>query len=129
MAPGDGLRLRDAYVAAAVRCAPPANKPTLEERDTCLPYLVRELALLDRLRVLVVLGSFAYEATARVLAALGTPLPPPAAAVRPRRRGAVGEARLVVVCAFHPSQQNTFTGKLTPPMLDDVFHRTRELAG
>ena len=73
----DGLELRDAYVAAAVRCAPPANKPTPSERDRCLPYLVRELALLERVRVIVVLGKFAYDATARVLAESGSPLPSP----------------------------------------------------
>jgi uracil-DNA glycosylase family 4 len=128
VAPGDGLCLRDAYIAAAVRCAPPANKPTLEERDACLPYLVREVALLERLRVLVVLGAFAYEATARVLATLGAPLPKP----RPRFGHGVevpaGGGRFVVVCSFHPSQQNTFTGRLTPAMLDDVFRRAREIA-
>jgi uracil-DNA glycosylase family 4 len=126
----DGLRLHDLYVAAAVRCAPPANKPTLEERDTCLPYLVRELRLLDRVRVLVVLGSFAYEAILRVLPSLG--LTPP----RPRPRfghgvevpvGGDGRA-LTILCSFHPSQQNTFTGRLTPAMLDDVFLRAGELA-
>jgi uracil-DNA glycosylase family 4 len=123
----DGLRLPGAYIAAAVRCAPPANKPTLAERDTCLPYLVRELRLLERVRVLVVLGSFAYEALGRVLVGLGEPLPRP----RPRFGHGVevraGE-RYTVVCSFHPSQQNTFTGRLTPPMLDEVFHRAAELA-
>jgi uracil-DNA glycosylase family 4 len=126
VAVGDGLVLRDAYIAAAVRCAPPANKPTLEERDACLPYLVRELALLERLRVVVVLGAFAYEATWRVLGALGVGLPR-----RPRFGHGVevpvGDGRITVVCSFHPSQQNTFTGRLTPAMLDDVFHRAREV--
>jgi uracil-DNA glycosylase family 4 len=121
----DGLRLHDAYVAAAVRCAPPANKPTPEERDRCLPYLVRELQLLRRALVIVVLGQFAYDATARVLAGSGSPLPVP----RPRFGHGieVATARYIVVGCFHPSQQNTFTGKLTEPMLDDVFGRAREL--
>lgn len=122
----DGLELHDLYVAAAVRCAPPANKPTPEERDTCLPYLVRELDLLPRIRVMVVLGAFAYDAMARVLAGAGAPLPTP----RPRfAHGAeTTTARGVVLGCFHPSQQNTFTGKLTEPMIDDVLLRARELA-
>jgi len=123
----DGLELRDAYISAAVRCAPPANKPTPAERDRCLPYLGRELALLGGLRVIVVLGGFAYEALGRVLAAAGTPLPSP----RPRFGHAVEvpTARTIVLGCYHPSQQNTFTGKLTEPMIDSVFLRARELAG
>jgi uracil-DNA glycosylase family 4 len=122
----DGLQLHDLYITAAVRCAPPAHKPTPVERDTCLPYFQRELDLLDRVGVIVVLGAFAYEATARVLAAAGSPLPTP----RPRftHRLEVPTARAVVVGCFHPSQQNTFTGKLTEPMIDDVFLRARALA-
>ena len=117
----DGLKLKGAYVAAAVRCAPPANKPTVEERQTCLPYLVRELDLLTRVRVIVVLGQFAYDVVARLLG------------VRPRPKfghgaeATVGDGR-TILCSFHPSQQNTFTGKLTEPMLDAVFTRARELA-
>ncbi|MFL6242799.1 MAG: uracil-DNA glycosylase, partial [Acidimicrobiia bacterium] len=123
----DGLELRDAYVAAAVRCAPPANKPAPEERDRCMPYLVRELALLERVRVIVVLGKFAYDATARVLAASGSPLPSP----RPAFGHGVEVAsdRATIVGCYHPSQQNTFTGKLTAPMIDDVFVRARALSG
>jgi uracil-DNA glycosylase len=122
----DGLQLRDAYIAAAVRCAPPANKPTPEERDRCLPYFVRELELLDRARVIVPLGQFAYDAATRVLAAAGSPLPAP----RPRfgHGVEVGTARAVVLCCYHPSQQNTFTGKLTEAMLDEIFVRARELS-
>ncbi|MEX1009636.1 MAG: uracil-DNA glycosylase [Acidimicrobiia bacterium] len=122
----DGLELRDAYVAAAVRCAPPENKPTPVERDRCLPYLERELALLDRVRVVVVLGGFAYDAIARVLAACDSPLPVP----RPKFTHGlvVRTARFVVLGCYHPSQQNTFTGRLTEPMIDDVFRRARELA-
>jgi uracil-DNA glycosylase len=118
----DGLRLHGAYVTAAVRCAPPANKPLPAERDNCHPYLLRELALLDRVRVLVCLGSFAYEAVAR------------ATGLRPRPRFGHGvevpvAAGRTVVCSFHPSQQNTFTGRLTEPMLDAVFVRAAELGG
>jgi uracil-DNA glycosylase len=117
----DDLRLLDAYLTAAVRCAPPANKPTTEERDTCEPYLRREIALLDRARVYVALGAFADEAVCRVFA------------VRPRPKFGHGvEVVLpdgrVVVCSFHPSQQNTFTGKLTREMLDAIFRRAVELA-
>jgi uracil-DNA glycosylase len=124
----DGLQLLDAYVAAAVRCAPPANKPTPEERDTCMPYLVRELQLLTNMRVIVVLGAFGYEATWSTLRAAklpGVELP----ARRPRfTHGLEVECGAVtIVGAFHPSQQNTFTGKLTPDMLDAVFARAREL--
>ncbi|GIU86779.1 MAG: uracil-DNA glycosylase [Acidimicrobiia bacterium] len=121
----DGLRLRDAYVAAAVRCAPPANKPTPAERDECRPYLVRELELLRRLRAVVVLGAFAYGATWAALRDHGVPLP----ARRPRFAHGmeVDAGGLAVLGAFHPSQQNTFTGRLTPAMLDAVFVRARGL--
>jgi uracil-DNA glycosylase len=123
---GDGLELRDAYVAAAVRCAPPANRPTPEERDRCLPYLVEEIRLLPGVRVMVALGGFAYEAVWRVLSAAGVELP------RPRPRFAhgleVATGQVTVVGCYHPSQQNTFTGRLTEPMLDAVFSRARALA-
>jgi uracil-DNA glycosylase family 4 len=121
----DGLRLDGAYVAAAVRCAPPANKPTTEERDRCLPYLARELSLLHQLRVIVVLGNFAYDAVWRTLGLAGVALPAP----RPRfGHGVEAETpRATVLCSYHPSQQNTFTGKLTAGMLDDVFTRARRL--
>ena len=122
----DGLRLQGAYVAAAVRCAPPANKPTPEERDRCLPYLARELALLERVRVIIVLGNFAYDAVWRTLGIAGVGLPVP----RPRfGHGAeVETGRATIICSYHPSQQNTFTGKLTEGMLDAVFVRARELS-
>ena len=123
----DGLALRDAYISAAVRCAPPANKPTPAERDRCQPFLERELALLGSVRVVVVLCAFAYEAIGRVLAAAGAALPVP----RPKFAHGmeVPTARAVVLGCYHPSQQNTFTGRLTPPMLDAIFARARELAG
>jgi uracil-DNA glycosylase family 4 len=122
VARGDGLALRGAWVSAAVRCAPPANKPTPAERDTCLPYLRRELALLPAVRVVVVLGAFAHQV---VVAELG---------VRPRPRfGHLAEAELpgsrTLVCSYHPSQQNTFTGTLTEAMFDAVFTRARTLGG
>jgi uracil-DNA glycosylase family 4 len=124
---GDGLRLKDAWIAAAVRCAPPANKPTPQERDECLPWTVAELEHLSALSVVVCLGAFAWDAALRLRAACGHPRPRP----RPRfGHEAVfddGEWLTLVGC-FHPSQQNTFTGKLTEPMLDAVFRRARELA-
>ena len=125
----DGLELRDAYVTAAVRCAPPANKPTPEERDRCLPYLVRELdAARPGPRDRRARRRSPTRRVGRVLAAAGTPLPVPRA--RSSRHGVeVPTARAVVLGCFHPSQQNTFTGKLTEPMIDAVFLRARELAG
>ncbi|HEX3832326.1 MAG TPA: uracil-DNA glycosylase [Solirubrobacteraceae bacterium] len=123
----DGLTLTGCWVCAAVRCAPPANKPTPAERDNCLPYAVRELALLDQARVIVCLGSFAWDAALRIVARSGVTLPRP----RPRfghgAEAQVGDLRLIG--CYHPSQQNTFTGKLTEPMIDAVLARARELAG
>ncbi|MGA2012018.1 MAG: uracil-DNA glycosylase [Solirubrobacteraceae bacterium] len=123
----DGLELRDCWVTAAVRCAPPANKPTPAERDTCLPYAGRELELLTRARVIVCLGAFAWDAALRLLAAAGVQRPRP----RPRfGHGAeLAVGRFTLVGCFHPSQQNTFTGKLTHAMIDAVMARARELAG
>jgi uracil-DNA glycosylase family 4 len=118
----DGLEFTGAWMTAAVRCAPPANKPTPEERDQCLPYLVRELALLENLEVIVALGAFAYQVVAGLFG------------LKPRPKfGHLTEARLpdgrLLVCSYHPSQQNTFTGVLTEPMLDAVFARARQVAG
>jgi uracil-DNA glycosylase family 4 len=125
--PNDGLTLPHTRVAAAVRCAPPANKPTPVEQDTCRPYLVRELQLLDELRVLLPLGAIAWDATFRSLAALGHPTP------RPKPRfGHAAETEIgpyAVLGSYHPSQQNTFTGTLTQPMLQAVLARARQLAG
>jgi uracil-DNA glycosylase len=121
----DGLELTGAYISAAVRCAPPQNKPTPTERDRCRPYLDRELALLDRVDVIVALGAFGYQALWSALRDADTELPKP----RPRFGHLVEVAtpRATILCCFHPSQQNTFTGKLTEPMIDAVFARAREL--
>jgi uracil-DNA glycosylase family 4 len=118
---GDGLEIKDMWIAAAVRCAPPANKPLPSERDNCLPYAAEELELLPNINVLVALGAFAWDAALRLHGGVKpkpkfthlaeTPLP---------------GGRTLVGC-FHPSQQNTFTGKLTEPMLDAVFERVRQL--
>lgn len=115
----DGLTLTHAWVGAAVRCAPPDNKPTPDERRACEPFLTRELSLLQDIRVIVCLGSIAYEAMCRQLE------------IRPRPKFSHGleidhDGR-TVLCSYHPSQQNTFTGKLTEPMFDSVFSRARDL--
>ncbi len=125
----DGLVLDDMWITAAVRCAPPANRPTTAERDACLPFGVRELALLTNVRVVLCLGAFAWDAALRLIVSAadgGQPLPSP----RPRfghgaelRQG----ARWLIGC-YHPSQQNTFTGRLTEPMIDSILLRARDLA-
>jgi uracil-DNA glycosylase family 4 len=124
---GDGQQLLHTRMMAAVRCAPPLNAPTPAERDTCRSWLARELVLLPSLRVVVVLGGFGWQALWPVLASMGQVLPVP----RPKFGHGVEVAldRLTVLGCFHPSQQNTFTGKLTEPMLDAVFTRARVLAG
>ncbi len=123
----DGLVVRDCWVTAAVRCAPPANRPTPDERDRCQAWAERELALLGDVRVIVCLGAFAWDAALRIRAGLGEPAP------RPRPRFGHGAELLAgrwsLIGSFHPSQQNTFTGRLTETMLDDVLGRARELAG
>lgn len=121
----DGLRLRAVYIAAVNRCAPPGNRPTIEERDACLPYLERELAALERLRVIVGLGAFAWDGALRALGGLGHRRRP-----KPRfGHGAEAEVGpYVLLGGYHPSQQNTFTGTLTPEMLDAVVRRAAELA-
>jgi len=124
----DGLRLRGAWIGAAVRCAPPANRPTPAEREQCLPWSVRELRLLRDVRTILCLGAFAWDAALRLTAALADP---PAALPRPRP--AFGHAaefradRYTLLGCYHPSQQNTFTGKLTEAMIDAVLARAREL--
>ncbi len=115
----DGLTLRDAFVTAAVRCAPPANKPTPGERDTCEPYLRREAAALGQVNTVLCLGSFAYAAAARLCGI--RPRPPFGHGVE------VAADDRMVICSYHPSQQNTFTGKLTEAMFDAVFDRCRAL--
>ena len=130
----DGLELRDALVTAAVRCAPPANKPTPAERDACAPWLEAELDLLEGVRVIVSLGGFAWLQTLRLLAARGWAVPRP----RPRfghgveidLRRPPGDGpkspTVTLLGSYHPSQQNTFTGKLTEEMFDTVWARARE---
>jgi uracil-DNA glycosylase family 4 len=118
----DGLRLTGAWVTSAVKCAPPDNKPSPAERDACRSFLRREIEALGKLKVVVCLGAFAYEAAC---AEFG---------VKPRPKfghgaEAVSPSGIVLVCSFHPSQQNTFTGRLTEPMFDAVFTRVREIAG
>lgn len=131
---GDGQRLFSARMTAAVRCAPPANKPTVAERDTCAPWLAAELALLRaELRVVVCLGHFAWQALWPQLAALGYAVPRPRPVFGHGAEtvvAAAGGARpLTVIGCYHPSQQNTFTGRVTDAMLDAVFGRARALTG
>jgi uracil-DNA glycosylase len=112
---------------AVVRCAPPANAPTPAERDTCLPWLERELSLLPSLKVVLALGGFGWQAVLPVLSALGLPVPSPRPKFGHAAEATIGDVTLLG--CFHPSQQNTFTGRLTEPMLDAVLARARELAG
>jgi len=117
----DGLELKGAWVTAAVRCAPPQNKPTVQERDECRPFIEREIELLTKVKVFVALGQFGYGVASSLVG------------LRPRPKFGHGvEADLgdgrTVICSFHPSQQNTFTGRLTEPMLDAVFARAAELS-
>ena len=123
----DGLKLLGSRVAAAVRCAPPANKPTIAERDNCAPYLVRELQALTEVRVVVALGRFGWDAALRTFEALGAALP------RPRPGFGHGAEVTIdpwtLLGSYHPSQQNTFTGRLKPAMLVPVLARAKEVAG
>jgi len=123
----DGLRLAGAWIAAAVRCAPPANKPTPQERDDCLPWTAAELELLPNVRVILCLGALAWDAALRLRGTAGH------AALRPRPRfghGALTQpaAGPALLGCFHPSQQNTFTGRLTPTMIDEVLATARSIA-
>ena len=122
----DGLVLRDTYVAAAVRCAPPLNRPLPAERDRCAPYLRRELAGLADLQVIVALGAYAWSSALRAIEATGGSVAHPLPRFGHAAESAAGRYRLLG--AYHPSQQNTFTGRLTPEMFDAVLERARELA-
>ena len=124
---GDGLELRDCFITAAVRCAPPANKPLPSETAACEHWLARELALLPNFRVVLCLGQFAWTAALTTPAVLGGPAPRPRPAFGHGAEHPAG-GRTMLGC-FHPSQQNTFTGKLTPEMIDAVLVRARELSG
>jgi uracil-DNA glycosylase len=122
----DGLDLDDAYITAAVKCAPPDNKPLPDERENCSAYLRQELAALKNLRAILCLGRFAWDAGLRALADVGHPLP------RPLPRFAHGalvrlDCGLTLIGCYHPSQQNTFTGRLTEEMLDSVLRQAREV--
>jgi uracil-DNA glycosylase family 4 len=122
----DGLTLTDCYISAAVRCAPPANKPSPAERDACQPFLETELHLLNKVQVAVALGKFGYDQLWRVLQARGEPLP------KPRTRFAHGvevpvRPGLTLLGSYHPSQQNTFTGTLTEGMFDTIWNRALDL--
>ena len=121
----DGLELRDAFVTAAVKCAPPENMPTNEERDRCHPFLLRELGALTRLRAIVCLGKFGWDQGLRSLRAAGHEIPTPTPRFGHGAVARIGE-RLTLIGSYHPSQQNTFTGRLTAAMLDDVFALARE---
>jgi len=125
--PKDGLRLIDTYVTAVVRCAPPANRPAPAERDNCVPFLTQELALLEGCNTIIALGGFAWDGVLRSLLELGCET------LRPKPRFGHGvEARVsgwALLGCYHPSQQNTFTGRLTEGMLDEVFTRAGQLAG
>ena len=123
----DGLRLHGAWVTAVNRCAPPANRPTPTERDNCLPYLVAELELLTAARVIVALGSYGWDGALLALRARGADVPRPKPRFGHGAEAPVGD--ITLLGCFHPSQQNTFTGKLTEGMMDAVLARARELAG
>jgi uracil-DNA glycosylase family 4 len=122
----DGLKLTDCWISAVVRCAPPANRPLPAERDNCLPYLERELSLLPAVRVIVCLGGFGWDGVLRALAAQSAEIPRPKPRFGHGARASVG--RWELVGCYHPSQQNTFTGRLTEDMLDDVFSSAQRLA-
>ncbi len=122
----DGLELTDAWVTSAVKCAPPLNKPTIDERDACRPFLVRELEALAEARVVICLGTFGYAAACNFFGV--RPRPKFGHGVEVQVESSDGRP-LTLICSYHVSQQNTFTKRLTEPMLDSVFSRAVELAG
>jgi uracil-DNA glycosylase family 4 len=122
----DGLALKDAYVTAAVRCVPPANRPTRREMDACRPYLVGELALLRRVRVVVALGKIAFDTYLRVRREQGLEVPRPVPRFRHGRATAL-PGGVTLIASYHPSQQNTQTGRLTRPMFHAVFRKARRI--
>ncbi|MGW8265782.1 MAG: uracil-DNA glycosylase [Longimicrobiales bacterium] len=125
---GDGLKLTDAFISAAVRCAPPGNKPTPAERKACQPFLEREMELLSRVRVLLALGKFAFDQVWRILGTRGEVLPKPRTPFAHGAEIAPGSG-LTLLASYHPSQQNTFTGTLTEEMFQAVWARVREILG
>jgi uracil-DNA glycosylase family 4 len=145
---GDGLELEGAWITASVRCAPPGNKPTPGERETCRPYLERELRLLETARVVVCLGGWSWSNLLRLLDDEGYAIPTPRPSFGhgeelrisipnedgpgeddPEKAGLPGRPEIVLLASYHPSQQNTFTGTLTEEMFDRVWSRARELVG
>ncbi len=124
----DGLELSGVFITAAVRCAPPANRPTPDERRNCRTYLETELDLLSKVRVILALGAFAFDHVMRIMRDRGNAVPVPRPKFAHAQVVKLGDAAPALVASYHPSQQNTFTGKLTPAMLDEVLARTRELA-
>ena len=128
---GDGQRLLDARMVAAVRCAPPLNKPTTDERDTCAPWLDAEVALVaDSVRTVVALGAFGWSAALAAFRRLGWEVPRPAPRFGHGAEATVGAPahEITLLGCYHPSQQNTFTGKLTEPMIDEVLARAAATA-
>ncbi len=124
---GDGLALRDAYITATLRCAPPANKPSPGEMARCQPFLLGELGLLSEMRVVVALGKIGWDAYLRSRRAMGLGVPRPLPRFGHGASAAMPDG-ITLLGSFHPSQQNTFTGKLTRPMLHAVFAEARRLA-
>lgn len=123
----DGLELRDAYLTAAARCAPPDNKPTLDELARCRPYLLREREILARVRVIVALGQIGFAAVLATERALGRAIPKPTPRFGHGSEASIGS--ITLLGSYHPSRQNTQTGRLTAPMLATIFARARALVG
>ncbi len=124
----DGLRLSGVYITATVRCAPPANRPAVVERDNCRDFLERELDLLGGVRVILALGGYAFDQTLRVLRGRGSKVPAPLPRFVHGRAVELGAVDPLIIASYHPSQQNTFTGKLTPRMFDKVLGRATAAA-